>query len=170
MAEEKDRIEDSKEKPPAKKFSFKLIILLLIVVVLGAGGYMGWRFYGKGETEENKKESPAKDPKGKQGEVRINCPLETFIVNLMDNAGLGKRYLKAQIILEVGSEEARNMVSNYQPQLRDTILLLLSSQSFDEINTVDGKLELKQELLLRANQVFGKAIVQRVYFTDFVVQ
>ena len=165
-------MESANDEIPPKKSFFKFIVLGTIVIILGAGGYMGWRLYGKGETGGIKEKPPAEESstKEKKEEIRINCPLETFIVNLMDQTGLGKRYLKVDIMLEVGNEEAKNMVGSFKPQLRDAILLLLSSQSFNEINTVDGKLGLKQELLLRVNQVFGEPIVQRIYFTEFVVQ
>jgi flagellar FliL protein len=172
MAEEKDVMENVDEEKPPKKSFVKFIVLGAIVIILGVGGYMGWRLYGKGETEGGKEKPPVEESSNKKKEVaaKINCPLETFIVNLMDKSGLGKRYLKVDIMLEVGSEEAKSMVGSFKPQLRDAILLLLSSQSFNEINTIDGKLGLKQELLMRVNQVFGKSIVQRIYFTEFVVQ
>ena len=102
--------------------------------------------------------------------MRIVHPLDAFIVNLTDKAGLGKRYLKATIILEVGSEEDKKMLERHKPQLRDTILLLLSSQSINEVNTMEGKIELKQILVSKINQVLGEGIVHRLYFTEFVVQ
>ena len=97
-------------------------------------------------------------------------PLESFIVNLMDKAGLGKRYLKVRIMLEVSSEEGGIKIQKHNPQLRDSILLLLSSQSFKEINSIEGKLELKQALLSKINQILGDGIVHGIYFTEFVVQ
>jgi flagellar FliL protein len=62
------------------------------------------------------------------------------------------------------------MVTEREVQLTDTIILLLSSQSFKEINSMEGKLYLKQSLLTRINQLLGGQIVRRIYFTEFVVQ
>lgn len=180
MAEEKDAKEqrgakkekDAKEEIQPKKSFLKFIILGVVVVVLGAGGYLGWNLFLKGDVKEHKKETRISKsrPKSKKQELRIVHRLDAFIVNLMDKAGLGKRYLKATIILEVGSEEDKKILENHKPQLRDTILLLLSSQSINEINTLEGKLELKQALLSRINQVLGEGIVNRIYFTEFVMQ
>ena len=100
----------------------------------------------------------------------IAYPLDSFIVNLMDKAKVGKRYLKVRIVLEVGNEEGQKTVDNHIPQLKDTILLLLSSQSFSDINTMEGKIELKQLLVSKMNQLLGEGIVHRLYFTEFVVQ
>jgi len=172
MAEEKEAVEKSEEEIPAKRPFLKYILLGGIVLVLGAGGYVGWDLFIKGKQSEDKKETriSKSSPKRKEKEVRMAYPLESFIVNLMDKAGLGKRYLKVRIILEIGDEEDKKMVERHKPQLTDTILLLLSSQLFNEINSMEGKLELKQALLSRINQVLGEGIVHRIYFTEFVVQ
>jgi len=171
MAEEKDAKEEAQPKKPFLKF----IILGVIALVLGAGGSAGWNFFIKGKKEEIKKEEIKKNankpyPKKKKEKPGIAYPLDSFIVNLLDKAGAGKRYLKIKIVLEVGDEEGQRTVDSHIPQLKDTILLLLSSQSFSDINTMEGKIELKQILLSRINQVLGEGIVHRLYFTEFVVQ
>lgn len=163
---EKD-VEEEQEPQPKKSF-LKFIVLGVIVIAVGAGGYLGWDLLVKGKKEEAV--TPKSRPQIRRQEVGIIYPLESFIVNLMDKAGLGKRYLKVKIIIEIGGEEAKKVVDGQKPRLRDTILLLLSSQSFKEINTMEGKLELKQALLSRINQTLGEGIVQRIYFTEFVVQ
>jgi flagellar FliL protein len=160
--------EDAKEEVQPKKSFFRFIILGVMVMALGAGGYLGWDLFVKGKKQEIK--VPESRPQSKKVEARIIYPLESFIVNLMDKAGVGKRYLKVKIILEIGDEGDRKTVEMNKPQLTDTILLLLSSQSFKEINTMEGKLELKQALLSRINQALGEGIVHRIYFTEFVVQ
>jgi flagellar FliL protein len=72
--------------------------------------------------------------------------------------------------LKVGKEEDKLLIENNNAQIRDTVLLLLSSQSLKEINTMEGKLELKQTLLSRMNQILGNSIIRGIYFTEFVVQ
>jgi flagellar FliL protein len=166
--EKKEREKDVEEETQPKKSFLKFIVLGVIVIVVGAGGYLGWDLLVKGKKEGPK--TPKSRPQIRREEVGIIYPLESFIVNLMDKVGLGKRYLKVKIIIEISGEEAKKVVEGRKPQLRDTILLLLSSQSFKEINTMEGKLELKQALLARINQTLGEGIVQRIYFTEFVVQ
>jgi len=167
MAEEMD---DQQEIQPKRSF-LKFIILGVMVVVLGAGGYVGWNHF-KGYKNENIKETQTTTSTAnkKNDEAKIVFPLESFIVNLADKAGLGKRYLKVTLALEVRDEEKKKIVEGYTVELRDTILLLLSSQSFSEISTMEGKLELKQALLSRINHALGGGVVQRLYFTEFVVQ
>ena len=155
------------DKPPKKSFA-KIIIVVVIIAFLGAGGYVGWSLFVKG----NQKGTQISEsrPETKKKKVGIICPLDSFIVNLMDNRGLGKRYLKISMELEVFKEEDKKKIERHTPQLRDTILLLLSSMSFNEINTMEGKLVLKKALLTNINQVLGEPIVQNIYFSEFVVQ
>jgi flagellar FliL protein len=168
MAEEVDTQEEAKPKKSASK----LIILLVVVIVLGVGGYGGWSFFIKGKDQEKKQEAQISkaNPTSKKDETKIVFPLESFVVNLADKTGLGKRYLKVTVALEVNDESKKKMVEDHTAELRDTVLLLLSSQSFREISTMDGKLELKQALLSRINQALGGVVVRKLYFTEFVVQ
>ena len=159
MAEEKEEVKEGEEEKP-KKSKLKLIIIGVLILFLGAGGFFGYSKYKK--ANENKAE--------KKKQVSIIIPLKSFVVNLFDKKGIGKRYLKISMELEVSKEEDKVKVENNIPQLRDTILILLSSQTLKEINTMEGKLELKNAIALRMNQILGNKTVHRIYFTEFVVQ
>lgn len=161
MAKEKEEVKESEEDKP-KKSKLKLIIIGVLVLLLGGGGYFGYSKYEKGKEKEAEAEEEKK--------VSINCPLKSFVVNLYDKRGVEKRYLKVTMELEVGKEKHKLKVEENIPQLRDTILILLSSQTLKEINTMEGKLELKHGILSRMNQVLGEKIVRRIYYTEFVVQ
>jgi flagellar FliL protein len=168
MAEEEavkdteEAVKDTEEAQPPKKSKLKLIVLVSTVVLLGVGGFFGWKWYG------GRKVASATTQKA--DEMHIIFPLKSFIVNLATKKGVGKRYLKVTMEIEVGGEEQRALVNHKVPQLRDTILLMLSSRTIAEINTMEAKLELKQALLARMNRAIGKNVIQRVYFTEFVVQ
>ena len=162
MAEDKEEVKDAEEKEAPKKSMLKLIIVGVVVLLIGVGGFFGYSKYKK--SKEKKAEA------NKTEKLSIICPLKSFVVNLLDKRGVGKRYLKVTIQLEVEREEHKVLIDNNIPQLRDTILLLLSSQTLKEINTMEGKLELKQALLTRMKQILGDGVVRRIYFTEFVVQ
>lgn len=173
MAEndENKKVEE-KESPKSKKPLIKWIVIGVLIVALGAGGFVGWRIFMSKDVNENEGEESIAEvrPEKKEKEISIIFPLKSFIVNLMEKSGFGKRYLKTTVELEVADEETQILLQEQNAQIRDTILLLLSSQSFAEISSMEGKLELKQSLLLRINQLLGGAKVRRLYFTEFVVQ
>ena len=162
MAAEKEEVKDAEKEQAPKKSKLKLIIIGVVVLLVGAGGIFGYSKYKKGKAGNAETNKTAK--------VSIICPLQSFVVNLLDKKGFGKRYLKVTMQLEVGKEEDKLLIGNNNPQIRDTILLLLSSQTLKEINTMEGKLELKQALLSRVKQILGDGVVRRIYFTEFVVQ
>ena len=159
--------------PPKKSPIVMILVLIIAVMILGGGGFIGYTQFIKKNapgTEEEIQAAESQPARKKEKGVRIVVPLNSFIVNLLDKAGLGKRYLKVTVELEVGSEEDQLSIDSHKTQLRDTILLLLSGLSFTEVNTIEGKLDLKQTLLYRINQTMGGGIVHRIYFTEFVVQ
>jgi flagellar FliL protein len=127
---------------------------------MGSGGFFGYSKYKKANEKDTEKEE----------QMSIIIPLRSFVVNLFDKKGIGKRYLKISMELEVAKEEDKLKIDNNIPQLRDTVLILLSSQTLKDINTMEGKLELKHAILLRMNQILGNKTVNRIFFTEFVVQ
>ena len=168
MEEEKEPMKEEEEEKEPQKSSFKWIILVGIVVFLGIGGFFGWSMFMKGGEGEAKISETREKPKK---ESSIIFPLDSFIVNLMDKSGLGRRYLKVTMKLEVSSEKDKERVKEYTPQIRDTVLLLLSSMTFNEINSMEGKIELKESLLSRINRVMGEKVhIKKIYFSEFVVQ
>ena len=94
--------------------------------------------------------------------------LEPFIVNIND--GERDRFLKLKADLELSSPELAQELERRMPQVKDVIISLLSSQSFSDIKSIEGKDLLREELLVRLNTLLRKGKVRRVFFTEFVVQ
>jgi flagellar FliL protein len=56
------------------------------------------------------------------------------------------------------------------PQLRDTILTVLSSKTYGEIADSEGKKKLREEIILKLNRLLRGFQVKTVYFTEFMIQ
>jgi flagellar FliL protein len=56
------------------------------------------------------------------------------------------------------------------PQIKDAVLLLIGNKTFNELNDLQGKIQLRAELINKINSILPKGKVKRIYFTDFVVQ
>lgn len=103
------------------------------------------------------------DPKG-----RSVVNLGAFTVNLRGSGG--GRLLRAEVQLEVENRQLEAVESN-KPPLRDAVLTLASDYTFADLEGVDGKTHLRDEMLARVNGVLDdRAQVKRVYFTEFIVQ
>jgi flagellar FliL protein len=107
-------------------------------------------------------EAPA-EPAGPQ-----NIEFKPFIVNLNDVGG--KRFLKLTMSIEAETQELTDEINLKMPQFRDVILLLLSSLSYDDIATLDGKMRLRNQMLNRINAGLTKGKTKNIYFSEFVVQ
>lgn len=154
-----------------KKGGMMIVIVAAVVAALivgvGIGAYiMGTKQGAAKAAEEHKAEKPKEEeaPKGLGPLVK----LEDFVVNLLDEQE--SRYLKASISLEMEKPEAVAEVEQRLPQVRDAILLLIGSKTFVELRDVQGKLQLRAELLAKVNELLKAGKVTQVYFTDFVIQ
>lgn len=163
----KEAAEESEEGGGGSKK--KLIIIIVAVLVLLIGGGAGYFFLMGGEEEEKispEQEQAELEKQAKQVGPMVN--IDSFIVNIMDDQE--SRYLKATITFEVDGEEASMELTQRMAQVKDSILLLLGGKTFDEINDLQGKIQLRAELINKINSILLKGKVKRIYFTDFVVQ
>lgn len=94
--------------------------------------------------------------------------MESFLVNLMDPAQL--RYLKITLHVESNQEKPNEEYEKRLPQLRDAILIILSSKNYKDIMDSEGKTSLREEIKTKMNQLLVDLKVQNIYFTEFVVQ
>ncbi|MBI4382549.1 MAG: flagellar basal body-associated FliL family protein [Nitrospinae bacterium] len=163
--------------PTKKKLPIRnILIVLAALLVLGAGGYFGYKFFvlDKKVAEEAKAKEEAEKEKKKaveakeEPEVGVMYTLEPFIVNLAGSEG--KRFLKATIALELSVPELRPEVKENLQKITDSVLILLSSKTFEDVYSVQGKFKLKDEITTRVNRFLLLGHVKDAYFTEFVVQ
>jgi flagellar basal body-associated protein FliL len=120
-----------------------------------------------------------------QQQPGIMYRLDNKVVNLAEPGGL--RYLQASIVLELwplseefymlegeertaAEEEFQELIDARRPIIDDIITTLLSSKTYNDVATVEGKQLLKEELMTAINDALGYQGVTNVYFTSFVVQ
>ncbi len=95
-------------------------------------------------------------------------PMDQFIVNLYNEGS--SRYLKTTLNFELSSEELQAEMDKKKPLIRDIVIKLLSAKTYEEISTIKGKENLKDEIVAKVNQVLTDGKVNNVFFTDFVIQ
>lgn len=165
MAEEAQAPEGSDEpKKKSKKMLF--VILGVVLLLLGGGGFFAYTMLLA------PKEPPVPVMPVQEGEVPDPVgeivTLDPFVVNLADPQG--KRYLKVKISLEVETVEAAERVQKIAPKLRDIVIMMLTSLSFEEVMTPEGKLRIRDELLERFARAIRPDKISNIYFSEFVVQ
>jgi len=160
----------------------KLFIIIgaavAVAVILGAVVFM---MAGKGDKKEKGKDEAKVEAKaetkgeghggeggGKEGAASNIYPLEPFIVNIYDGQEL--RYLKVKVELEMAGAGVKPEIDGRLAAIRDAILVLLSTKTLQDIQDVQGKNQLKEEILGAINKNIPPGKIAKVYFTDFVVQ
>jgi len=153
------------EAQPKKGSNLKWIIIgVVVLLVLGGGGFFAWKTFLN--PEQNK--GVAEERTAKMVELGPTFPLDSFIVNLAGTSG--ERYLKITIELELKDISLTSELEKRKPQVRDTILLLLSSKTFEDVATFKGKTEIRNQITARLNGILAPGSIKKVYFTEFVVQ
>lgn len=165
MADERDA--QTEEEAPKKKSKFLFIILGVLILALGGGGFFVYsKFFAPNYAIEGNEEAEEQvNPLENIGDM---YQLEQFIVNLSHPQG--KRYLKLKVELELESAKAVEMATKASPKLRDVVIMMLTSMTFEEVMTPEGKIRIRDELLERFNQVIRPERIKNIYFTEFVVQ
>ncbi|MBI5634186.1 MAG: flagellar basal body-associated FliL family protein [Nitrospirae bacterium] len=166
MEEEKHSEEgaEAHAKPAAKGGKKKLMIIVLaaILVLGGAGGFVGYRMLSQKGEKAGEEGGHKKEGETKTALVAV----DPFVVNLTEHG----RYLKVTLQLELSDATQQPSVAEKMPNIRDAIITLLSSKSAETVSGPEGKIQLKDELLLRTNQAVGKDLFKNLYFTEFVMQ
>ncbi|MEO5377720.1 MAG: flagellar basal body-associated FliL family protein [Magnetococcus sp. DMHC-6] len=148
----------------------KLIIPVVALLIGLGGGYFIGDHMAKKSAEEAAATAPveadvAKDPNAMVGDM---FKFDSFVVNL--NEPKGNRYLKTTIQLEMDSPALKAELERRQAQIQDIILALLTSKNSKELQALEGKFRLREELLSRINALLVNGAVKRIYFTEFVIQ
>ena len=94
--------------------------------------------------------------------------IDTFMVNLADPGG--KRYLKLTMKVKLDVPATQNEFTIRMVEIRDAILILLSSKEYEDISGAEGKAALKRELMVLMNKMLKTGQVQDIYLTDFLIQ
>lgn len=125
----------------------------------------------RGEHEAQKGEGAKGEGHGESGEksddlIGKTIPLEQFLVNLAGNRGRG--LLKVNMELEVDGEKVMEEIEKRKPQVRDIVIILLSSKSYAQVSGAEGKETLRDEIRDTVNSFLTKGKIKKVLFTEFI--
>ena len=160
--------------PPKRKRS---ILKLLVILVLLAGGTGGgaWYFLAGQEPAAPVKAGAPKAPAAKPGPSKapVFAPLEPFTVNLQ-REDASAQYLQVGLSLKVTDSNVVDAIKLHMPEIRNRILLLLSSKKASDISTLEGKQALSAALNGEIAKPLAGSVpaqaIESVLFTSFVIQ
>ena len=151
----------------------KIIVVLLVTTNMGClmlGSY--WVFMAtEGHEVQAMTESKLRQPASIQ-EKFAGAPMiytmDKFVVNL---SGMPKRTIRLQVNLDmIGPESFQEIMDlENRAKARDRIVRVLNEKTFDDLESIQGKLFLKDKIVEEVNKLLDKGLVKDVYFTDFVM-
>ena len=168
---------DEAPDPKKKKSKKKLILMLLILLILlGGGGFAAYRFglvnmiLGSVLSSSNatEKAAPAEEGAAAPTAPSTTVTVQPFVVNLSNP--VGSKHIRLSMDLEMIDEKAATQINQEMVKVRDSIILLLSSKTYADLAPMEGKLQLKSEIVERVNLILGGPKVVKVYFTDMIFQ
>jgi len=125
------------------------------------------------EDGDEEDEEDSEDEEDGETQPAIYLPIDpAFVVNF---ACQGKaRFLQVTVEVMTRDPEMPDQIKLHMPVIRNNLMLLLSSQSYDGVSTLEGKETLREEALEVVQQILeeetGDSGIEAVYFTSFVMQ
>ena len=175
MAEKKEEKKVEKKKSISAKTIFEVAFAVINLAVIGWGVFfvykstLGWA--PPVITEEQLAGEKKKDD---ENQVDANSgpliyTMDKFTVNL---GGEPKRVIRIEVNLEMLSKDGFEEIVNFDTRVkaRDRVVRLLNEKTFAELETIQGKLFLKDKIAMELNGILAKGVVKDIYFSEFVVQ
>jgi flagellar protein FliL len=141
------------EPPPAEpgpgKPKKRLVLIgaaAAIALLIGAGA--AWFFIG----HKSEPQPATAQPKPKHSAPPVFVSLEPFVVNL---AGDVQHYLQVGIDLRITHSHVPDQIKLHLPEIRNAVLLLLSSKRVEDLATVEQKNQLREEIREVVNKPIG---------------
>jgi flagellar FliL protein len=162
--------EDGAEEGGGGKKKLIIIIAAAVVLLLIIGG-AAYFFLLKPEPVEEEVDPSLNVPVPELTQGATIGPMveiAEFIVNIISEED--QHFVKASFTIELNKEEAVEETNQRMAQIRDAMLLLLSNKTYEELQDLQGKKQLKAELVSKINSFLQTGQVRAIYFTDFVVQ
>lgn len=160
---------DTPATPPAKPRKKKWVVIVLLCAALAGG--VAW-FLGSRPAPATNPDPTATKAAPDTAPPQFVSLGPAFIVNLSGDDTL--RYLQLDVQAVTTSEATAKALEQFQPELRNQLLLLFSSQTAQALAPRSGKEKLQAEALVAIKTALKKNRaaddVGAVIFTSFVMQ
>jgi len=170
---ERNLVEEDEQvvAPPKKKG--KLPIIILLVLVLAGGGGAAWWFL-KAKAPANAKATAAQKA-ANLAKPPLYTQLDKDLTTGLTRSDTEDHYLQVEIKIKIANELVAEKISQRSPEIRDALLLLMTSKSSEDLKTVEDKQRMAAEMAAQINRVIQSTNpnadgVLGVYFTSFMLQ
>lgn len=157
---------DTPEAAP-RQSRFVLLLVLVLVGAIAGGSLLAFTqrerlvgFAGGGAEEATAPAAPV--------EYGQFLEVQGLIVNPAHTEG--RRYLMVNVGLESAQPKVLEELEQKEVVVRDTLIKLLGHHTVEELAAIERRAQLKEELRQAVNGLLSKGAVDRIYFTQYVLQ
>ncbi|MEZ8513770.1 flagellar basal body-associated protein FliL [Vibrio splendidus] len=162
MAEEQDA--------PKGKSKLLIIIIAVVVLLLGIGGALFF-FLGSDDSASESQSQPATAVVVAEPVMYVNIP-QPFLFNVTGDKKDRLVQIKAQLMVRGSKNE--DLARYHSPLVESTLLATFASATVDQLRSPTGRIELRdkatEDIKASLAQAVGQPVIEKVLFTDFVIQ
>ncbi|MDO3385053.1 flagellar basal body-associated FliL family protein [Gilvimarinus sp. SDUM040013] len=173
--EQEDNEEEGQEKPSGGK---KKWIIIALVVLLLVGASVGGTLFLLGffdDPEVSAEGEAVEEVVEEEPEIQpaIYYPMKPEFTTNYEVRGR-QRYMQLHVTLMLRDNTVVTDLELHMPALRNAVVMLLRNQDYEELQTAEGKELLRQQALLKIQDVLedeiGQPGIEQVLFTNLVLQ
>ena len=156
--------------PAPKSGPGLMVIVIAALLAAGAAGAGVYFMTAKKDAAESAEKADEPEAKLPAVYVRLDPP---FVSNFESRGAM--RFLQVSVEVMTRDPVAADLIKQHDPMIRNDLLMLFGSQTYDNISTTEGKEKLRTEALESVRKVVGSeggdaARIEQLYFTSFVMQ
>ena len=147
-----------------------LIIIAVVVLLLGIGGALFF-FLGSDDSASESESHPATAVVAAEPVMYVNIP-QPFLFNVTGDKKDRLVQIKAQLMVRGSKNE--DLARYHSPLVESTLLATFASATVDQLRSPTGRVELRdkatEDIIASLAQAVGQPVIEKVLFTDFVIQ
>lgn len=163
-------VEEVETEAPKGKGKLLIIIIAVVVLLVGGGGAA---FFLMGSDEPSQEMQASQQemaaPTDPVAYVNIAQP---FLFNVTGDKK--DRLVQIKVQLMVRGSENENLARYHSPLIESSLLSTFASATVDQLRSVNGRVELRDkatdDIKASLTRAVGQPVIERVLFTDFVIQ
>lgn len=156
-----------------EKLSLKLLIIISAIIVLIIGGCI---FFIVFTGEKDSDDEPEKTDKIRTEESTMAPPVILFddIVTLnvveikLSDLG-GEKVFTVGIHCKIDQQELRDELQEKDAEVVEVITVILKSKTYAELQGVDGKILLRNEIIKHLNEILETGRIMNLFFYEYII-
>ncbi|MDN3610663.1 flagellar basal body-associated protein FliL [Vibrio ostreicida] len=161
--------EEIETEAPKGKSKLLIIIIAAVVLLLGGGGAAFFLMGSDDAAADQSSQQALATPTEPVSYVNIAQP---FLFNVTGDKK--DRLVQIKVQLMVRGSENENLARYHSPLVESSLLGTFASATADQLRSVNGRVELREkateDIKASLTRAVGQPVIERVLFTDFVIQ